>query len=253
MKACAFYRHEFATQVAQLASELGVLQSSVQRLQDLVQLPCIHIWNQQQRHVMSQSLAQDLAALTPSFKLLPRQATSTVLPKQASNAAGPDQASSIPKPDQAGVPSRPGQTDSVLSDHAGAMSETGQSLARDQDAASMSEPSQPSSDAMQRAPTHAAFPNQDAPQQSLPDQAASSAISQSGVTIQSRLPQRARPGASQQATARHLPNQASSSQGSFLSGCLSELLRLSDPYSSQYQPLLCGWYDAKGEQIIGLG
>ena len=47
----------------------------------------------------------------------------------------------------------------------------------------------------------------------------------------------------EQATHRGLPKQASPvGQPTFLRLCLAEVLRLTDPAQSQFQPLLCGWY-----------
>lgn len=46
-----------------------------------------------------------------------------------------------------------------------------------------------------------------------------------------------------QATSRGLPNRATpAAQPTFLRLCLAEVLRLTDPAQSQFQPLLCGWY-----------
>ncbi len=41
-----------------------------------------------------------------------------------------------------------------------------------------------------------------------------------------------------------LPKQAVTAQPTFLRVCLAELLRLTNPTQSQFQPLLCGWYTA---------
>ena len=47
----------------------------------------------------------------------------------------------------------------------------------------------------------------------------------------------------EQATYRGLPKQASPvGQPTFLRLCLAEVLRLTDPAQSQFQPMLCGWY-----------
>ena len=48
-----------------------------------------------------------------------------------------------------------------------------------------------------------------------------------------------------QATHRGLPKEAfPAAQPTFLRVCLAELLRLTDPAQSQFQPLLCGWYSS---------
>ena len=49
----------------------------------------------------------------------------------------------------------------------------------------------------------------------------------------------------EQATHRGLPKEACpAAQPTFLRVCLAELLRLTDPAQSQFQPLLCGWYSS---------
>ncbi|KAL0019773.1 hypothetical protein WJX79_007774 [Trebouxia sp. C0005] len=49
-----------------------------------------------------------------------------------------------------------------------------------------------------------------------------------------------------------LPKHADPAQRTFLRVCLAELLRLTNPTQSQFQPLLCGWYTAEGDEVVGL-
>ena len=179
----------------------------------------------------------------------PKQARPAALPDQASNTTVPSQATS----DQMMHPSRASQPSEPLQELAEGQLSESFGIAREQ----QNSPAHPSSlpvQAVDAAPH--GVPNE-AASTSLPHQATlpldQSLPSDATLSSQQSLPRQARLGsAPQQATARHLPKQASSSKGSFLRVCLGELLRLSDPYSSQYQPLLCGWYDAAGEQIVGL-
>ena len=195
---------------------------------------------------MSQALAQEHKPFSLTMAA-PKQARPAALPDQASNTTVPSQATS----DQIMHPSRVSQP-SESSQKEGQLSESCVTATEQQNS-----PAHPSSlpiQAVDAAPY--GLPNQ-AASTSLPHQATSplkrNLPSNATLSSQQSLPRQARLGsAPQQATARHLPKQASSPKGSFLRVCLGELLRLSDPYSSQYQPLLCGWYDAAGEQIVGL-
>lgn len=248
-KVClVFCRHEFATQVVQLASELSVLQSSFQRVQDFVQLPTIRIWHRQFQLVMSQALSQDLQALSPA-RVVPKQASSAALPHQASSVSQPNQASSALEPNQASSVPEPNQVSGVTV--------VSQATHQQQNQTSALHSSAPTSDVTSTTAANKVLLSK-ATQHSLPSQATLPAQSglpnQAGAPSQAGLPTQARTiSVTQQATERQLPKQATFLKSSFLSRCLSELLRLSDPYSSQYQPLLCGWYDTAGEQIVGLG
>ena len=212
--------------MAQLSSELSVLQSSFELVQDTVQLPTIHIWHQQLRQVMSHALLQELKALPP-VKLCPALSKSAArLPVQADRLSEPSHTSKLPEPDQASKLPGPSQaTPTQL------YQSVDGSMLRHQDspATSSALPEQDTQPASVNLPS-------EAPASSLPNQASShshqSLPSQATVSAHQHLPTLARP--SQQATARHLPNQASSPRGGFLTACLAELLRLSEPHSSQY-------------------
>ena len=236
-------RHEFASQMAHLSSGLSVLQSSFELMQDFVQLPTIHIWHQQLRQVMSQALLQELKALPPV------QSCPAALLTPASRLLV--QADRLLEPNQASRPTKLLESNQAIFDQLHQSGDTSGLSHQD----SLARPSAlPEQDTV---PESVKLPNE-APVRSLPNQASlhsqQSLPIQAAASAQQHLPTLARPGpTTQQATARHLPKQASSSKSSFLTACLAELLRLSEPYSSQYQPLLCGWYDAEGEQLVDLG
>ena len=83
------------------------------------------------------------------------------------------------------------------------------------------------------------------PDEELPDQASVSALPvEATPKPSSSLPSTARRASlPEQATHRGLPKQASPvGHPTFLRLCLAEVLRLTDPAQSQFQPLLCGWY-----------
>lgn len=87
--------------------------------------------------------------------------------------------------------------------------------------------------------------------ESMPDRASRQAVPEQalvqslGQTHPTGLPHRASSGRlPQKAMDSGLPNQAMPAQATFLRACTSELLRLTHPTQSQYQPLLCGWYTA---------
>ena len=87
--------------------------------------------------------------------------------------------------------------------------------------------------------------------ESMPDRASRQAVPEQalvqslGQTHPTGLPHRASSGRlPQKAMDSGLPNQAMPAQAIFLRACASELLRLTHPTQSQYQPLLCGWYTA---------
>ena len=98
--------------------------------------------------------------------------------------------------------------------------------------------------------THRGLPKQavQAVQEEQQDQTSISALTVEAMpgasSIQRSLPSAAgRSRLPEQATHRGLPKQAVQAvQPTFLRMCLAEVLRLTEPTQSQFQPLLCGWY-----------
>lgn len=271
-----FDRRDLGRQTEALRLDLSLLQSSLSIAQDFAQLPTINIWHQQLRSVMQQALWQDLSLLSPSVQPLP--STSRAATRQASRPrAQPHSQIQLSTPlstaDSADVFSgqaMPASSSSRLPSQA--LPAASQQLPRKQTAGAAVE--------LPGLPHVAALPDLAAQHQpaDLPHEASDAILHQQALQQQqqhvtSGLPgpagqgpgsfqaEQGRGSASQarlrppshQATARLLPTQAMPLQRSFLSDCLCELLRLTDPYVTQYQPLLCGWYDVDGEEIIGLG
>lgn len=253
-------------------------------MQDFVQLPLIFIWQQQLANVMNQALSQELSSVPQSLQTelrqqqelrqapLPRTATMTHhaqsaptdLPKQArtithqlglthaEQAALPEQArqhdanshegSSLPDLVQGSSESQ-ASLQSASAEELGDSSHKGCSGPAPGPSGSDLPPSQQPTD------TSSALPHEVANEvdEERPSQALFSASplpmplssQQSGPSPAGRvrLPE--------QATHRGLPKEASpAAQPTFLRVCLAELLRLTDPAQSQFQPLLCGWYSS---------
>ena len=273
-------RGELSTQLSQLAAELHRLETGFETMQDFVQLPLVFMWQQQLASVVHQALARELNSLPHSLQAELRQqqaplqetvttthhteSAQTGLPNQAANmtpqltpghATMPQQA---PLPDQARQHDRTEFSNSEGSGssglvHAQTMMSTSAENLNDSSHRGRSGPAFGPllSDALmsqQPAHTQSAVTQKVAHGHKEEHQASVSALP---VEAMARLPstpqllpstaQQARlPG---QATSRGLPKQATpAAQPTFLRMCLAEVLRLTDPGQSQYQPLLCGWY-----------
>ena len=265
-----FCRTELGTQVSQLAQDLSTLRASFQSMQDFTQLPLVFIWQQQLKSVMQQALAHELSSLPQSLRaesaqrvLSGEESTSSRLHQQLNagcswhSLASAEQApvsepdvSSLPTASQAASEAEPAvppvtaastaASEACLTPQAGS-AELTDMLIQD-----------PGSDLSSQPLTHG--PHEALPQQAssapprrqtapgtVPQQVASHRLPQqarpaesSGQTPHARMPHKAMPGS--------LPKQALPAQATFLRVCMAELLRLTNPTQSQFQPLLCGWY-----------
>ena len=274
-------RQELSTQLSQLTADLSTLKTSFEAMQDFIQLPLVFIWQQQLGHVINQALARELSSLPHAFQDELRQQqvlmqaspqrTATMTHHAKSACTGlPKQAPNLTHqihPAQATVPKRVRQHDtnshsepegSSLSGPApvpASLESTAANELSDSAHKGHSEPAPgPSKSALplsqQPADTQSAVAQEVAhePNEEQPDQASLSAMPvdamPSLLSTQQSLPSSAgRARLPEQATHRGLPKQASpAGQPTFLRMCLAEILRLTDPAQSQFQPLMCGWY-----------
>lgn len=275
-------RGELSTQLSQLTAELHTLKTSFETMQDFVQLPLVFIWQQQLASVVHQALARELSSLPHSLQAelsqqqAPLQGTVTMnhhtqsaqpgLPNQAATmthqlspgcaampkqAALPDQArqydrSSIPNPEGTDPSSLLGAQTSLKSTSAEQLSDSSTHRGRSgpapgpslSDALLSQQPARTQS-AVAQEMAHGHEEEHQAFVPALPVEAMARLPSTQPVLPstagQARLPR--------QAASRGLPQQATpAAQPTFLRMCLAEVLRLTDPAQSQFQPLLCGWY-----------
>ncbi len=230
-------------------------------MQDFAQLPLVFIWQQQLKSVMQQALNHELSSVPESVQV---ESHKGVLPNLASlpsrlNAqpvnvyAAMSNESHAPK-DESHAPRDSTAAACCQADAAATEAELGNLT----QASSLELPN-----------AHASQELQTLPQQATPAQSSGQTIADSLARQAStaRLPQQADPaqssgqtlsanlhttGVSFSRTPQKLmysgsPKDAIPAQPTFLRVCLAELLRLTNPTQSQFQPLLCGWYTA-GEQ-----
>ena len=264
-----FCRTELGTQVSQLAQDLSTLRASFQSMQDFAQLPLVFIWQQQLKSVMQQALTHELSSLPQSLRaesaqrVLSGQESTSSRPHQQLNAgcswhnlaseqapvSEPD-VSSLMAASQAASAAEPAVTSvTAASTAASEACPTPQAGSAELTDMLIQDPgSDPSNQPLTHGP-HEALPQQasSAPPrrqtapETIPQQVASHRLPQqarpaesSGQTPHARMPHKAMPGS--------LPKQALPAQATFLRVCMAELLRLTNPTQSQFQPLLCGWY-----------
>jgi len=239
-------RNELSAQLAQLTQELNTLKSSFQSMQDFVQLPLVFIWQQQLKNVMQQALSHELSSLPESVQV---ETHKGVLPNLASLSTR--------------LNAQPGTVYAAKRDesHAATAAVRGHAdaAATEAELGNLTQPSDP----------HATQGVQTLPQQATPAELSgqTSADSLARQASTARLPRQADSAqssgqtlsanmqstgirfgrTSQKMMYSGLPRDAIPAQPTFLRVCLAELLRLTNPTQSQFQPLLCGWYTA-GEQ-----
>lgn len=255
-------RTELSTQLSQLTAELSTTQTSFEALQDFVQLPLVFIWQQQFRKVIHQALAQELSSLPHSLQAESRQQgllrqalqhSPDTMTHQPPSARGPlhKQAAAFSgharQRDRASV-SRPATT--CLSDTVYVQTDTqpisAKGLSDSAQTGLLETAPEPHLLSQQPAYTAAAqgllHGTQEEEQMGPPALASLPALARP-PSRQTSLPTPAGQGAlPEQATQRSLPKQATPVQPTFLRMCLAEVLRLTNPAQSQFQPLFCGWY-----------
>lgn len=229
------------------------MKTSFEALQDFVQLPLVFFWQKQLRKVVHQALAQELSSLPRSLQAESEQqealrkasqhSTHTMTQQpQAVQATLPEQAghhdkASVPAPARTGLSSFVRtQTDSELTS-AEELTDSTQKGPEPQLPHSL--PSQLMTSAQGLLPSTEEEQKRDpASLSSLPVEAPA----RPGFRQTSFLTPAGQGTLPEQATQRGLPKQASPVQPTFLRMCLAEVLRLTNPAQSQFQPLLCGWY-----------
>lgn len=240
------------------------MQTSFEALQDFVQLPLVFIWQQQLRKVIHQALAQELSSLPHTLlaetkhqgvlRQASQHSTDTTT-HQPQSAQGPlhkqavlprlarnHDSVSVSAATTTGLPGMVyAQTDTqpAFAEGLSASAQTG--LIEDAPEPPLLSQQQPAHTAAAQGLLHGTQEDEQmdlAALASLP--VAALARPSSG---QIPLPTPAGRGAlPEQATQRGLPNQATPVQPTFLRMCLAEVLRLTNPAQSQFQPLFCGWY-----------
>ena len=228
-------------------------------MQEFIQLPLVTIWQQQLRSVMQQALTHELSSL-------PQHLQNSSTQQRSAQSAGSQYTASMPYlqrtgqqtestqatvPEQASSESTISRADALTEAQTKRGSDSVEQL-RDSLQAGPSATFRESvlSDTLLTQPvpltvltqhgSHATQQNQseESPSPALPVEAMSR--QSSGQTPLPGQAGRMRP--PQQATHRGLPQQATPAQPTFLRMCLAELLRLTNPAQSQFQPVLCGWY-----------
>ena len=251
-------RNELSTQLAQLTQELNTLKSSLQSMQDFAQLPLVFIWQQQLNSVMQQALNHELSSVPESVQV---ESQKKVLPDLASLSSMLDaQPVNVYAAMRNESPAPRGESHAPR-DSTAAVCRQADAAATEAELGNLTQPSSfvlPSLHASQGMQT---LPQQAAPAQpsgqttadSLPQQASVARLPQqadpppsSGQTLlrdmhSTRIPSSRVP---QKMMHSGLPKLAVPAQPTFLRVCLAELLRLTNPTQSQFQPLLCGWYTA---------
>ncbi len=237
-------------------------------MQDFAQLPLVFIWQQQLKSVMQQALNHELSSLPESVQVeshrgaLPNLASlSSRLNSQPCTvyAAVKDE-SHAPRDSTAAAATAAAKTAACCHVDAAATEPEFGNLTQP---SSHELPSPHASQGMQTL-TQQATPAQSSGQtiaDSLPRQASIARLPQQADPAQSsgqilsanvhstRVPSGRTP---QKMMHNGLPKHGVPAQPTFLRVCLAELLRLTNPTQSQFQPLLCGWYTA-GEQTRTLG
>ena len=246
-------------------------------MQDFAQLPLVFIWQQQLKSVMQQALNHELNSFPESMQVESRKGVSpnlaslssrlnfqpgTVYTAMGNESHAPRDDSHAPRDDRHAPrdDSHAPRDDS----HAPRDSTATDAAATEAELDNLTQPS-----SLELPTAHASQGLQTLPQQATPAQPSgqTTADSLARQASAARLPQQANSAlssgqtlsASMQSTRIHssrapqmlmysgLPKHAVSAQPTFLRVCLAELLRLTNPTQSQFQPLLCGWYTA-GEQ-----
>ncbi|KAL0035553.1 hypothetical protein WJX77_011820 [Trebouxia sp. C0004] len=265
-------RNELSAQLAQLTQELNTLKSSFQTMQDFSQLPLVFIWQQQLRSVMQQALSQELSSLPESVQaeshegVLPNPASlSSRLNSQLVNVYADMREASQGHRDESDAP----RNSTAAAAATAAVHCHADAAATETELGNLTQP------LCQELPNpHASQGLHTLPQQATPAQPSGQTIANSlpQQASTARLPQQADPAHSSAQTlsaSMHsarvpsgrtpqkmmysgLPKHAVPAQPTFLRMCLAELLRLTNPTQSQFQPLLCGWYTAEGGEVMGL-
>ena len=239
-------------------------------MQEFVQLPLTHIWQQQLRNVMQQALSHELSSLPQP---LLAESTRDAEPAQSDHQT---RRSTLGIPHAARWKQHADSAESALPaqarDHSwgsmGESAEAGHKGGSDAHSDTVSTSAEQLLDSVQagyattsseRLPLEAlpvqhtaqtqqashgrqVSQSEEQPLPTLPVDAMSGQTS-GQTTGQTLISGQAGPGkVPLQATHRGLPKQATPSEPTFLRNCLTELLRITHPIQSQYQPLLCGWY-----------
>ena len=230
-------------------------------MQEFIQLPLLFIWQQQLRSVMQQALAHELSSLPQALQdesaqlSLPRMASKP----STSNAARDTQAADSAQealPKEARHPSRVNTSlpsDLPVEPLRDTQTDTEPAAATQLSQAAQQHPAELTSELLlpglkvsqQLAQQSITHPGSHASQSSQSNRSPPALRSRQTPQLRhashGRLPQ--------QATRRGLPNQAPPAQPTFLRVCFAELLRLTHPARSQYQPLLCGWF-TQGDLLL---
>ena len=262
-------RNELSAQLAQLTQELNTLKSSFQSMQDFTQLPLFFIWQQQLKSVMQQALNHELSSLPESVQLESRKGLLPNLASLSSRLKSQPVALFSAMGNESHAPRdeshAPRDESHAPSDSTAAAYSHADAAATEAELGNLTQPS-----SHELPIPHASQGMQTLPQQATPaqppEQTVAYSLAQQASTA--RLPQQANSAQSSgQTLSAHthstrgpsgrtpqkmmysgLPKHADPAQRTFLRVCLAELLRLTNPTQSQFQPLLCGWYTA-GEQI----
>ena len=230
-------------------------------MQDFAQLPLVFMFQQQLKSVLQQALNHELNSLPESVRLESQQGA---LPNLAS-------LSSRLKSQPVNVSASEREEYNAARDSTAAAAAATAAVHCHADAAAIEAEfgnlTQPSN--LELPDLHASQGVQTLPQQAAPAQPSGQTMADSlpQEAPTARLPQRANsaqssgqtlsasmhwtrgpPGRTPQKMMYNgLPKHDVPAQPTFLRVCLAELLRLTNPTQSQFQPLLCGWYTA-GEQ-----
>ena len=228
-------------------------------MQEFMQLPLVTMWQQQLRSIMQQALSHELSSLPQHLHTISAWQPSSQNAEQQGTASTlhPPRASQQAESTQEGLPEQASLHDTISRADAVTEAQTDRGPSQVEqvgdstraglsdiviDSALLDSPLiQPPPPSMLTQPgSHASQHNQsgEAPSPAMPVEAMST--QSSGQT--SLLGQAGRERLPQQAIHRGLPQQAIRAQPTFLKMCLAELLRLTNPAQSQFQPVLCGWY-----------
>lgn len=235
-------------------------------MQEFMQLPLVFIWQQQLRGVMQQALNHELSSLPQALQAESTQQLqpdSAPLPSTVSATRAASREAAQAGLSEATLAGLMRTGDEKLPD---ARTDTASAQAQPLNDSAQESPAEAVQESLQASSTSHQQPAQIAmtshmshgPQNQLTQPAAPSALpveeTMRGSSRQTAQPSQAgRVRMPQQATHRGLPKQATPSQPTFLRMCLAELLRLTHPTQSQFQPVLCGWYTQGAVLLVGLG
>lgn len=235
-------------------------------MQDFAQLPLVFMFQQQLKSVLQQGFNHELNSLPESVRLesqqgaLPNLASlSSRLKSQPVNVSASEREEYNAARDSTAAAAAATAAAATAAVHCHA-----DAAAIEAEFGNLTQPSN-----LELPDPHASQGVQTLPQQATPAQPSGQTIADSlpQEAPTARLPQRANsaqssgqtlsasmhstrgpPGRTPQKMMYNgLPKHAVPAQPTFLRVCLAELLRLTNPTQSQFQPLLCGWYTA-GEQ-----